>query len=184
MNHPTPHITGALAAGLTGAVLLIAGCGGSSSTGSSALPASSSSRNSAKVGQQFVAFAACMRSHGEPGYPDPQISSSGGQVHVQISPGGLDPNSPAFKSASGQCHRYLPNGGAPPHDTPQNRAQQVKYADCMRAHGVPNFPDPSQDGGFDLPAGLNPQAPRFEQAVQACHSEQPSSLSVNQRAGG
>ena len=44
----------------------------------------------------------CMRSHGVPGYPDPQVSSSANHVQVTISPGSADPNSPAFKSA-GPC---------------------------------------------------------------------------------
>jgi hypothetical protein len=183
MNQPTRHITGPLAGGLVAASLFLAGCGGGTPTGAAAAPAGSRSPSSTKFGQQFVAFATCMRSHGVPSYPDPQITRSGDQVQVRISPGAINPNAPAFKAASNACHRYLPNGGAPPRESPQNRTQQVAYADCMRAHGVPNFPDPGHDGAFDLPAGLNPQAPGFTHAEQACKSEQPSSLSVNQRAG-
>jgi hypothetical protein len=124
-----------------------------------------------------------MRSHGVPNYPDPTISSSGGQVQMRISPGTANPNSPAFKSADSACHHLLPGGGVPKGLTSaQAKVQEVKFADCMRAHGVPNFPDPSHDGAFDLPPGLNPQAPQFSQAQQACKSVQPSSLSINQSA--
>lgn len=122
-----------------------------------------------------------MRSHGVPGYPDPQVSSSGNQVEVRISPGSANPNSPAFKSADHGCHELLPNGGAPSGGhSAEAKAQDVTFADCMRAHGVPNFPDPSHDGAFDLPPGLDPQAPQFNRAEKACQSVQPSSLSINQ----
>lgn len=177
MKDPTTHIV----AGLLAAGVLLAGCGGNSPSGSSDQSRSATPGNATKFEQQFVAFASCMRSHGLPNYPDPQFTGSGG---VSISPGRANPNSPAFKSADGACHQLLPNGGAPPGaNNHQNRARAVKYADCMRAHGVPNFPDPSHGGGFDLPPGLNPQAPQFTRAAQACKSVQPSSLSVNQSAG-
>jgi hypothetical protein len=166
-----------LIAGLLAAGVLLAGCGGSSSSHSR----TASSANTTNVQQRFVAFAACMRSHGEPSYPDPQFTGSGG---VKISPGTANPNSPAFKSANAACHQLLPNGGAPVGvQTAQGRAQQVKFADCMRAHGVPNFPDPSHDGGFDLPPGVNPNAPAFTQAQHDCQGVEPNSLSIDQSRG-
>jgi hypothetical protein len=133
--------------------------------------------------KQFVAFATCMRAHGVPGYPDPQVSSSAGQVHVRISPGSANPNSPAFQSADHACHQLLPNGGSPSAggaDSAQQHAQGVAFADCMRSHGVPTFPDPDHDGAFDLPSEVNPQAPHFGRAVQACKRLEPSSLVINQ----
>lgn len=122
-----------------------------------------------------------MRSHGLAAYPDPHVSSSAGQVQVKISPGGLDPNSPAFKSADHACHNLLPNGGAPAGaDNAARRAQAVRFADCMRSHGVPDFPDPDRDGVFTLPATVNQQAPAFQNAARACQRFQPSSLSIDQ----
>jgi hypothetical protein len=47
-------------------------------------------------------------------------------------------------------------------------ATGIKVADCMRAHGVPNFPDPSSGGGIQLPNGVDPQAPAFQSAQRAC----------------
>ncbi len=95
--------------------VLAAGCGGGSSP-----PTSSANRptSAAAVGKQFVAFAVCMRSHGVPDYPDPQVSSSGNHVQVTISPGSADPNSPAFKSADHACHNLLPNGEGQPRPEP------------------------------------------------------------------
>jgi hypothetical protein len=41
--------------------------------------------------------------------------------------------------------------------------QALKYADCMRANGTPNFPDPSSNGA--LP---NPTFPALRAAEKAC----------------
>src|SRR6516165_208039 len=30
------------------------------------------------------------------------------------------------------------------------RADSLKFSRCMRSHGVPNFPDPANDGGLSL----------------------------------
>ena len=40
------------------------------------------------------------------------------------------------------------------------------FATCMRANGVPDFPDPQPGGGdlFEIPAGANPAAPAFRAA--------------------
>jgi hypothetical protein len=44
----------------------------------------------------------------------------------------------------------------------------LQYARCVRAHGVPNFPDPSAHAGLVIPNDINPQSPAFESAQQAC----------------
>jgi hypothetical protein len=45
----------------------------------------------------------------------------------------------------------------------------LKVSECMRSHGVPNFPDPSGGSGFNLNgSGINPQSPAFQQAQQTC----------------
>jgi hypothetical protein len=62
--------------------------------------------------QKLLAFAACMRSHGVPDFPDPTFDSNG--AGVTISGGGssdLDPNSPAFQAAMKACQSLMPGGG-------------------------------------------------------------------------
>jgi hypothetical protein len=46
----------------------------------------------------------------------------------------------------------------------------IKFAVCMRSHGVPNFPDPSSGGGIHISSssGINPQSPGFQAAQNAC----------------
>jgi hypothetical protein len=52
--------------------------------------------------------------------------------------------------------------------------QAIKYADCMRAHGVPDFPDLNANGSVTLPSSINPQAPAFQAAQQTCASLRPN----------
>ena len=53
-------------------------------------------------------------------------------------------------------------------------AKGLKYSDCMRSHGVSNFPDPSPGGGFDIRAlGAETASPSFGSAQTACASLQP-----------
>jgi hypothetical protein len=59
----------------------------------------------------------------------------------------------------------------------------MKYAQCMRAHGVPDFPDPV-DGGFHINntnpnSDLDPSSPQFVAADSACKA-----LSPEGRAAG
>jgi hypothetical protein len=56
----------------------------------------------------------------------------------------------------------------------QLRADGIKYADCMRSHGVPNFPDPGSGahGGISITinsaSGINPFSPAFKAANSEC----------------
>ena len=54
----------------------------------------------------------------------------------------------------------------------------IKYADCMRVHGVPSFPDPSSaGGGVELSgSGINTQSPAFGSAQSACQKLLPGGL--------
>jgi hypothetical protein len=49
----------------------------------------------------------------------------------------------------------------------------VQFANCMRAHGLANFPDPTPDGAFVLPKGMT-GTPQFQTADQACRSLAPA----------
>jgi hypothetical protein len=46
----------------------------------------------------------------------------------------------------------------------------LKFADCMRAHGVPDFPDPGPGGGFQRGSGIDAQSPAFRTANRGCIS--------------
>ncbi len=161
-----------LAGSLIAIGLLVSGCGGAST--SSGPP----NAGVANMGRQSLAFAACMRSRGVSGYPDPRVADSGNGVQVTISPGTANPDSPAFRAADRACHHLLPGLVSTSPSSGQNQEQDLKFADCMRSHGVPGFPDADRDGAFTLPSTINQQAPQFERATTACTNTEPSSLSI------
>jgi hypothetical protein len=118
-------------------------------------------------------FSACMRKHGVTNFPDPN-----GQGVITIHSGmGIDPQSPSFTSARTTCAKLLPNGGQP---TPAQIAQQqqklLAFSACMRAHGLKDFPDPS-NGGLQIHvqpgSDLEPNNPTFQKAQQACQGDLP-----------
>ena len=119
------------------------------------------------------AFSKCMRSHGVPLFPDSRADG-------KSSPGsGVDPNSPQFQRAQAACRSLLPAGANQMHTgggsplTPAQLAQMLRYARCMRAHGVPRFPDPTSHG-IAIDAGVDPRSPHFAAAQTACRSLLPN----------
>jgi hypothetical protein len=50
---------------------------------------------------QMLKFAACMRAHGYPGYPDPRFPGSGGVMRQQ--PSGIDTSSQQFQATAKAC---------------------------------------------------------------------------------
>ena len=118
-------------------------------------------------------YAACMRKHGVTNFPDP---NSQGVITIH-SGMGIDPGSPAYTSARSVCQKLLPNGGQPtPAQIAQRQQQMLTFSACMRAHGIKDFPDPS-NGGIQLQGGpgsdLDPNNPTFQQAQQACQKDLP-----------
>jgi hypothetical protein len=110
-----------------------------------------------------------MRAHGVPDFPDPN-----GQAG-QLGPGsGIDPNSPQFQSAEKDCQKFIPSA-PPPVATEQTGAQThaLKFAACMRKHGLPNFPDPTFSHGNIGQRGFDPNSPQFQSGQKACASLNP-----------
>jgi hypothetical protein len=151
--------------------------------GSSGKP--SNTKSASRGYSQMLQFSKCMRSHGVSNFPDPTPGSGGG-VQLSIKPSsGVNPQSPAFKSAQQSCQKLLPGGGpgsGPP--SPQAKAQMLKVSQCMRAHGISGFPDPTtsppsspagssavmgHDGVFIVvPNTIDTNSPAFRQAATAC----------------
>jgi hypothetical protein len=71
------------------------------------------------------------------------------------------------------------SAGAP---TKFNPDDALKFSQCMRTHGVPNFPDPTSSGGGQPTiqlnggpgSGLDPQSPQFQAAQSACKHLMPN----------
>jgi hypothetical protein len=118
-------------------------------------------------------FSACMRKHGIANFPDPN-----GQGLITIQSGeGIDPNSPTFRSARTVCDKLLPNGGQPtPAQIARQQQEMLAFSVCMRAHGVKDFPDPT-NGGLQVRVSpgsdLDPNNSTFQKAQQACKGNLP-----------
>jgi hypothetical protein len=54
-----------------------------------------------------------------------------------------------------------------------NGADLVKFAQCMRSHGVVDFPDPSSNGTI-LVGGTVSQSPQYAAADETCHKLLPN----------
>jgi hypothetical protein len=116
-----------------------------------------------------------MRSHGVANFPDP---SSNGTLNDDFAFGGkggpissgINRNSSQFIEASTACRHFLP-GGVP--TAAQNQlalSEGLKFAQCMRNHGEPNFPDPTTAGVVHVGAGVDPSSPEFQNAQTLCQA--------------
>ncbi len=126
--------------------------------------------------KKMVAFAQCIRSHGVPDFPEP---SEGRLLIKGTSKNGLNPGSPQFRSAMKACRSLAPAPKISPQQSAAMQAQALKFSECMRSHGVPDFPDPKFEGGgmrIQLKGGsggLNPGSPQFQAAQKACQGDLP-----------
>jgi hypothetical protein len=151
---------------LLGVGVLAAGCGGSSDPGANGSSSTSSSGGQAAQG---VAYTTCMRSHGVSNFPDPSLGQGGG-VTFQ---GSFDQSRPTYQAAAQACRSQKPGGSQAPTVSAPKLAAEVKWAQCLRTHGVPNFPDPNAQGAFDS-SRFDPTSSVFQTASQACQSLQPT----------
>ena len=124
--------------------------------------------------QRALAYSRCMRAHGVLKFPDPNSSGAIPKVGLQQ----LGVSSTVFQAAQRTCQHLLPNSG----QSSQAQNQQIlnalwNFARCVRAHGVPNWPDPlaesdpGQPGTPGFPRntpGVNQNAPQVKNAQQKC----------------
>jgi hypothetical protein len=153
------------------------------SVGSTPTTAAQTAANNTSAKKDPLAMSRCMRAHGVPNFPDPDAN---GGISINGGAGGLDPGSAVFQAADKVCR---PLGGDGPGGTPaqqaQNREAMLKFARCMRAHGLPDFPDPQPNGGMVIQkrgssgganassSNLTPDSPVFQAAQKACAALDP-----------
>jgi hypothetical protein len=63
----------------------------------------------------------------------------------------------------------------------QIRVDMMKFARCMRSHGVPRWPDPVVDhqgrGSFDT-AGIDTSSPRTSAEIDDCNHVYPANVGI------
>ena len=134
---------------MTSVAVLAAACSTSPSPGAAPDTGHSTSPSA-------VSYSYCVRSHGVPNFPDPP---TGGGV-AKASARQLGVSSATLQAAETACQHLIPAAGGAtaqeeqrcfvasdcsPSVVRQLLNVMLRFARCMRAHGQPNFPDPSPD---------------------------------------
>jgi len=120
-----------------------------------------------------------MRSHGVPNYPEPD---SAGQL-PKITPSNVQQygvSMSRLNAAQTACGKFWPFQPPTAAQARQELAGYLKFAQCMRAHGLPGFPDPTaqSDGPRFLISiskdGFNPHSPAVLAKASDCEHVLPA----------
>jgi hypothetical protein len=157
---PSDALTAAAIVATVALALLAAACSsgsGPSSAGSGRSPTAGRPAKSQAANSQALAFAHCMRSHGVPDYPDPNGSNMMPNGLPKVGPQRLGVTMSEFQADQRTCQHLLPNGG----QATQSASQQLlsnglKFARCVRSHGVLNWPDPTRSTSTAVALGAPP----------------------------
>jgi hypothetical protein len=170
-------LSAAVAVVMLAAAPLATGCGGSSSPGVVSI---GTGTNATASGRSFAAAYHCFAAHGYPNYRAPNVNKSGGNGwyrrgnQIVLTPAFQKLTSTAkFKAAEKACDPLFPPVKRDPAEVAAWVAQARKFAQCARAHGMPNIPDPGGDPPWliDLhAAGINYDGPKFKDVLATCQS--------------
>jgi hypothetical protein len=147
--------------------LAISACGQASST---------TQESSAQIWREFVL---CARTHGDPTFPDPTtIDSQGRATFPPQAESVSDATKLRVREACQSIYNRLPPVARAA--APVDIQMEIKWAQCMRTHGLPDWPDPRADGSYVLPQDLTtdgksgPVWQRITAARRACRAYNPS----------
>jgi hypothetical protein len=158
------------------------GTGTSPPAAGSGGPASAGGSASLAVG---VSYAGCMRSHGVPEYPDPAPGNALADGLPKVSPQELQVSNVQYQAAQHACAHVLPNDGQPTQaQAAEDLTAMRRFAQCMRSHGVPGWPDPTDDPaygwGFNLlhVTGFDPSSTQIDNLMDECDRALPPGIGV------
>ncbi|MFG2043536.1 hypothetical protein [Dactylosporangium sp. NPDC048998] len=159
----------------TGAAMIaLAGCSGGTGSRPTAAPAPDNR-------EKLADAARCMRANGFPDYPDPV--ETGGRWTF---PPGATAMAP---KPAPECTDLFRQAGTLPREshravTAQEITKLRRWAGCIRANGLPDWPDPDDEGIFHpKPAMPAEDDPRWQRADTACRSLEPGPISVDAGPG-
>jgi hypothetical protein len=115
-----------------------------------------------------------MRSHGVTNFPDP---SAAGLLN-DLSAAGVNTHSTTYQVALQGCKKFNPSKNIAPAQSAAENAKGLEIFQCMRSHGVTNFPDPSTGPVGEQVINLHglsidPSSPAFQAAHAACQKFNP-----------
>ena len=148
--------------------VISAGCGGTDSSSGTGNAGTSSSvgtggNKNVTARDKAVRFSECMRANGVSAFPDPNAS---GELTIDAVANGssVDTSTAAFEQAMSACKDLEPPGFTGHERTAQEQEGALEFAQCIRDHGVNDFPDPAIDDPLvdtrripstDRPGGLS-----------------------------
>jgi hypothetical protein len=123
-----------------------------------------------------MAFAGCMRAHGVRNWPDPESNGQFAKSKTTLQRLGVV--QAQLQTAARTCQHLYPTGGQSAEAQDQQMmGAMFRFARCMRANNVPNWPDPvaeSDPGEPNTPGfprnmpNIDQNAPRFRSAARSC----------------
>src|SRR3954454_9635646 len=150
-----PAVFGLAACGAKAGDDDIASAGG----GTAKASASASPGESLSPQDSALKFAQCMRENGV-NMPDP---GADGRIQIRANPG----NQAKVQAAMKKCQHFMQGGGRLGNpDDPKVRDKLLKFAQCMRQHGV-DVPDPQAGQGIQIKVNKASEA-KFREAQKAC----------------
>jgi hypothetical protein len=160
--------------------LLAAGCGGSSNPGVASIGDTDTSPSTTT--QSWAAAYHCYATHGYPKYRPigspavPGAPPISGWWKMANGNYGITPDfqklygTAKFRAIDRVCEPLIPVKKPTPAQIAADVAQALKVARCMRAHGMPNLPDPDSSGLIHLQSSSEDSSPRFIRAESACQN--------------
>lgn len=117
-------------------------------------------------------WATCMHSHGDPNQADPTIDAYG-VINVTIPSSAAPSLSAEVHAGADPCDRYMAAAqsalrAANPVAPPPDQAEQLKYVNCMRANGVPQYPYPQGNRTDFNGTGVDPNSPAVMKVNELC----------------
>ena len=114
--------------------LISAGCGSDAPSKASTATATATAGKKLTKQEKAVKFAECMRASGVPHFPDPD---SKGEMNF-----GVDVTREVWLKAVDTCKALKPPGALSSKRTRKEQSASLRFAQCVRDHGVKDFPDP------------------------------------------
>ena len=112
--------------------LIGAGCGSDAPSETAATATATAKKATGQ--DKAVKFAECIRGHGVPHFPDP--NAKGEYVF------GIDVSPAVWQKAVNACKALEPPGALSGKRSPKQQSDALRFAQCVREHGVKDFPDP------------------------------------------
>jgi len=114
--------------------LIGAGCSSGSAENGTTSTTSSGADKQLSARDKAVKFAECIRAHGVTDFPDPNEKNQF-QYGVSVTPA-------VWTKATTACKDLQPPGTLSAKRTPKQQSASLRFAQCVRDHGVKDFPDP------------------------------------------